>query len=116
MPVLRPMAAEFPDDPACAHLDRQYMLGDRRAGRAGVHRIRRDVLLPPRGDVDAPADRRHRTRPGWVHEVCDFSTVPVYVRPGSVLPLGARDDRPDYAYAEDVTLRAYELADGAEAR
>ena len=48
--------------------------------------------------------------PRWVHEVCDFSTVPVYVRPGSVLPLGARDDRPDYAYAEDVTLRAYELA------
>src|SRR5215207_8843223 len=29
MPVLRPMTAEFPDDPACTHLDRQYMLGDR---------------------------------------------------------------------------------------
>jgi alpha-D-xyloside xylohydrolase len=44
--------------------------------------------------------------------VCDFGTVPVYVRPGSVLPIGARDDRPDYAYAEGVTLRAYQLADG----
>ena len=50
--------------------------------------------------------------PGWVHEVCDFGTVPVYVRPGSVLPVGSRSDRPDYAYAEDVTLRAYQLADG----
>src|SRR3954452_14751239 len=26
-PVLRPMVLEFPDDPAVAHLDRQYMLG-----------------------------------------------------------------------------------------
>jgi alpha-D-xyloside xylohydrolase len=33
-----------------------------------------------------------------------------------VLPVGARDDRPDYAYADDVTLRAYELADGARVR
>jgi alpha-D-xyloside xylohydrolase len=29
-----------------------------------------------------------------------------------VLPIGARDDRPDYPYDEDVTLRVYEFADG----
>ena len=114
MPVLRPMAAEFPDDPACAHLDRQYMLGDR-------------VLVAPvftaSGETSyyLPAGTWTHLQTGatvrgsrWVHEVCDFTTVPVYVRPGSVLPLGARNDRPDYAYAEDVTLRAYELDDGAE--
>jgi alpha-D-xyloside xylohydrolase len=27
IPVLRAMFLEFPDDPACAYLDRQYMLG-----------------------------------------------------------------------------------------
>ena len=42
----------------------------------------------------------------------DFQTVPVFVRPGSVLPIGARDDRPDYPYDDDVTLRVYEFADG----
>ena len=50
--------------------------------------------------------------PAWVSEVCDFLTVPVFVRPGTVLPIGARDDRPDYPYDEDVTLRVYEFADG----
>jgi alpha-D-xyloside xylohydrolase len=50
--------------------------------------------------------------PVWVHDVCDFQTVPVFVRPGTVLPVGSRDDRPDYPYEEDVTLRVYELADG----
>ena len=28
MPMMRPMMLEFPDDPACDMLDRQYMLGD----------------------------------------------------------------------------------------
>jgi alpha-D-xyloside xylohydrolase len=27
--------------------------------------------------------------------------------------VGSRDDRPDYAYDEDVTLRAYQLPNGA---
>ena len=60
MPVLRPMAAEFPDDPACSHLDRQYMLGDRLSGGAGVHGVRGDLVLPPGRGVDPPANRRHR--------------------------------------------------------
>jgi alpha-D-xyloside xylohydrolase len=50
--------------------------------------------------------------PVWVNEVCGIDAVPVFVRPGTVLPIGARDDRPDYPYDEDVTLRVYELADG----
>jgi alpha-D-xyloside xylohydrolase len=50
--------------------------------------------------------------PAWVHDVCDFQTVPVFVRPGSVLPVGSRNDRPDYPYDDDVTLRAYEFPEG----
>ncbi len=34
------------------------------------------------------------------------------MRPGAVLPTGARGDRPDYDYADGVTLTAYRLADG----
>ena len=36
------------------------------------------------------------------------------VRPGTILPLGAVDDRPDYDYADGVTFRVYELTDGGE--
>ena len=38
----------------------------------------------------------------------------MYVRPGTVLPVGAVDATPEYACAEDVTLRAFDLADGAD--
>ena len=39
--------------------------------------------------------------------------MPLLVRPGAVIPVGARDDRPDYDYADGVTLRLYEIPDGA---
>ena len=39
--------------------------------------------------------------------------MPLLVRPGAVIPVGAVDDRPDYDYADGVTLRLYEIPDGA---
>jgi alpha-D-xyloside xylohydrolase len=36
------------------------------------------------------------------------------VRPGTVMPLGDIDDRPDYDYRDGVTFRVYELSDGVE--
>jgi hypothetical protein len=93
---------------------------DSRCGRRGGARDR-GAAAEGRARDGAPGDGRgpaeDARRPGgvtgatvrgpaWVHEVCDFQTVPVFVRPGSVLPIGARDDRPHYPYDEDVTLRA----------
>ena len=113
VPVMRAMALEFPDDPGCAHLDRQYMLGP-------------DLLVAPvfsaSGEVSyyVPAGRwTHLVSgqvvegPRWVRETHDFASLPLLVRPGAVLPLGATADRPDYDWADGVELRAYELADGA---
>ncbi|WP_327010311.1 alpha-xylosidase [Dactylosporangium sp. NBC_01737] len=113
LPVLRPMALEFPDDPGCAHLDRQYMLGG-------------SILVAPvfsaAGDVTfyLPVGRwtdlrsgEVLTGPGWIRRRYGIGDLPVLVRPGSVLPFGAHDDRPDYPYADGVTLRVYELPDGA---
>ena len=63
MPVLRPMVSEFADDPACAHLDRQYMFGGSPAGRP-VFRRPGNLVLHPGRHMDAPADRCDRARPG----------------------------------------------------
>jgi alpha-D-xyloside xylohydrolase len=113
LPMLRPMVLEFPDDPACAHLDRQYLLGG-------------SILVAPvfsaDGDVTfyLPAGRwtdlrsgEVLTGPGWIRRRYGIGDLPVLVRPGSVVPIGARDDRPDYPYADGVTLRVFELPDGA---
>jgi alpha-D-xyloside xylohydrolase len=113
VPVMRAMVVEFPGDPACTHLERQYMFGD-------------DLLVAPvfsrDGDVSyyVPAGTwthyltgRPITGPRWMRERHSVMSVPLLVRPGAVIPEGAIDDRPDYDYADGVTLRVYELADGA---
>jgi alpha-D-xyloside xylohydrolase len=51
--------------------------------------------------------------PRWVRERHGFDSVPLLARPGSVIALGARDDRPDYDYADGVSLRVHVLCDGA---
>ncbi|MFP3986352.1 alpha-xylosidase [Streptomyces sp. E11-3] len=104
VPVLRPMLLEFPDDPACRTLDRQYMLGP-------------DLLVAPvfsaDGEVECYLPEGTWTHlltgetvsgPGWRRETHGFDSLPLYVRPGAVLPLGADDQRPDGDWLDGLTL------------
>ena len=43
----------------------------------------------------------------WRTEVHGFDSLPLYVRPGAVLPWGAREDRPDYDYLDELALRVF---------
>ncbi|MCW3493489.1 alpha-xylosidase [Microbacterium sp. SSM24] len=107
IPILRPMLLEFPDDPAVLHLDRQYMLGG-------------DILVAPvfsaEGEVDfyLPDGEWTSLLTGetvtggrWRRETHGFDSLPLYVRPGAVLPWGARSDRPDYDYLDGLQLRVF---------
>ena len=112
VPVMRPMLLEFPDDPAVAYLDRQYMLGS-------------DILVAPvfsaSGEVEfylpegtwtslITGEKVHGGR--WVRETHGFTSLPLYARPGAVIPWGARTDRPDYDYLDGLELRVFEGGSG----
>jgi alpha-D-xyloside xylohydrolase len=113
-PMMRAMALEFPDDPACTYLERQYMLGDALLV-APVFSDNGEVsYYVPEGVWTNYFTDEEIHGPRWVQATCDFLTVPLLVRPNTVLPFGAVDDRPDYEYAEGVTLKVYQLADGAK--
>lgn len=115
VPMLRAMLLEFPADPACATLDRQYLLGP-------------DLLVAPvfseAGEVEfyLPHGRWTQLLTGevaeggrWLRETHGFLGLPLYVRPGTLLPIGSNTDRPDYDYAQDLSVRLYELAEGQAA-
>ena len=116
IPVMRAMTLEFPGDPACDTLDRQYSLG----GSLLVAPVFSedgwvDYYLPEgrwthllSGEVQT-GGRWHRARHA-------FLSLPLFVRPGTVLPLGAVDARPDYEFTDGITFRAYEIAEGATAK
>ena len=111
---MRAMVLEFPDDPGCAHLERQYMLGPDLLV-APVFSDEGDVTYyVPEGTWTRFPDGGTVTGPRWVRERHDFTSVPLLVRPGAVVPVGATADRPDYDHADGVTLHAYGLAHGAQ--
>lgn len=113
IPVMRAMVVEFPDDPACTHLDRQYLLGpDLLVAPVFTEGGRVDYYVPA-GEWTHYLTGETITGPRWMREEHGFSSVPLLVRPGTVLPVGAVDDRPDYDYADGVTLKIFGLADGA---
>jgi alpha-D-xyloside xylohydrolase len=111
VPMMRPMVLEFPGDRGARYVDTQFMLG----GALCVSPVFRadgvaDTYLPSAG-------WRHLldgevAGPGWTTRTYGFDSLGLYVRPGTVLPVGAVDDTPEYAWAEGVTLRAYDLPDG----
>jgi alpha-D-xyloside xylohydrolase len=111
VPMMRPMVLEFPEDRACRYVDTQFMLGDalcvspvfRADGIA-------DTYLPSAGWRHLLDDEV--AGPGWTSRSYGFDSLGLYVRPGTVLPVGAVDDTPEYAWAEGVTLRAFGLPDG----
>ncbi|MDQ5853291.1 MAG: alpha-xylosidase, partial [Chloroflexota bacterium] len=115
VPLMRAMMLEFPDDPACDYLDRQYLL----AGNLLVAPVfSHDGLVAyylPGGRWTNFLTGEVSAGPGWVHETHDVMSIPLMVRPGSIIAVGSQADRPDYDYADGVTLQVYELADGQQA-
>jgi alpha-D-xyloside xylohydrolase len=107
------MALSFPDDPGCTHLDRQYMLGDDLLVAPVLSAAGEVSYYVPDGTWTHFMTGEQVTGPRWVTERHGFGSVPLLVRPGAVIPVGAVDDRPDYDYAKGVTLRLYEIPDGA---
>ncbi|WP_407359143.1 alpha-xylosidase [Microbacterium sp. LTA6] len=111
-PMMRPMVLEFPEDRSGFDADAQYMLGDSLLV-APVFSEHGDVeYYLPEGDWTSLLDGGLQDGRRWLRERHGFDSLPVRVRPGTVLPWGARDDRPDYDWADGVTLRCFALPDG----
>jgi alpha-D-xyloside xylohydrolase len=113
IPTMRAMCLEFPDDPGCAYLDRQYMLGERLLVAPVFSESGTVAYYVPAGRWTSLLSGAVIEGPGWREEHHPYSSLPLLVRPNSVLPIGACEARADYDYPRGVTLRAYGIEDGA---
>ena len=111
-PMMRPMMLEFPDDPACDTLDRQYMMGESLLVAPVFHADSHVDYYLPDGLWTSLLDGRKVQGGRWQKENHDFLSLPLMVRPGTVLPMGQCDDRPDYDYTDGLELHVYQLAEG----
>lgn len=113
LPVMRAMLLEFPDDPSCDYLDRQYMLGESLLVAPVFDASGEVTYYLPEGQWTNFLSGETLVGPRWVRERHDAMSLPLMVRPNSLIPVGANDQRPDYHYSDGVTLRAYAIGDGA---
>ena len=111
-PMMRPMMLEFPDDPACDTLDRQYMMGESLLVAPVFHADSHVDYYLPDGLWTSLLDGRKVQGGRWQKETHDFLSLPLMVRPGTVLPMGQCDDRPDYDYTDGLELHVYQLTEG----
>jgi alpha-D-xyloside xylohydrolase len=115
IPVMRAMLLEFPDDPACDYLDRQYMLGDALLVAPVCSEDGTVAYYLPAGEWTSFLTGRKVSGACWRRERHDYLSLPLLVRPNTLLAVGNVDQRPDYDYAAAVTLHLFELADGHSA-
>ncbi|HAH60466.1 MAG TPA: alpha-xylosidase [Treponema sp.] len=122
VPVMRPMHLEFPGDPNCAYLDRQYMFGP-------------DILVAPvftPAPDDAPgssvAQPCYLPDGNWVHfisekkvsggkwftDTYDYFSLPVFVREGTIIPTGKEEKKPDYDYSDHIVWQVFPGTDGKQ--
>ena len=112
-PVLRAMVLEYPDDPACRYLDRQYMLGS-------------SILVAPIFRADGVAEYylpsgswtdllTNRVVEGgsWRREKMDFMSLPLFVKTNAIIPLSANTQCPHWQCADELILDAGVLEDAA---
>jgi alpha-D-xyloside xylohydrolase len=115
VPMMRAMVLEFADDPACAYLDRQYMLGQSLLVAPIFREDGEAAYYLPKG-VWTNYLTGERVEGGkWVQEQYDYMSIPLFVRPNSIVAHGREDSRPDYDFADGVELQVFELEDGGTA-
>ena len=115
IPMMRSMVLEFTEDKNCAYLATQYMLGD---SLLAAPIFRDDSIAEyylPEGTWTSLLTGEVKEGGKWYTEKHGYLSIPLYVKEGSIVAMGARNDNAVYDYADGVTFRAYALKDGIQA-
>jgi alpha-D-xyloside xylohydrolase len=102
-PMLRPMLLEFPEDPTCRTLDRQYLLGDGLLVAPVFHASRAEYYLPA-GSWTHLLTGEVRAGGRWYFDELDFFGIPLWIRERALICVGNEDARVDYDLARGVRL------------
>lgn len=116
LPMLRPLVLEAPDDPGAAAIDDSFMLGGSLlvapVFSESVEPVARRLYLPAGGWCDFWSDER-LTGGRWITRTAPLDLIPVYVRAGTILPLGPEAERVGEQAPTQLTLEVYPGASGA---
>ena len=108
LPMMRAMVLEFPDDRACEELDRQYMLGEKLLVAPVFREDSQVEYYLPKGRWTHLLSGEVAVGGEWRKEIYDYDSLPLFVREGSILAMGANENQPDYDYLDGLEVRVYQ--------
>jgi alpha-glucosidase len=108
LPIARPLFLAFQDDPAAHALEDQFLCGDHLLVAPVLEKgaRKRTVYLPTGAWYDFWTDVRYEG-PAWIEVEAPLTRVPLFVRAGSVLPLGPAMDYVGQRTTSPPTLHLY---------
>ena len=116
IPMMRSMMMEFPGEPSCGYLDRQYMFGDNLLV-APVFSEDSTVTfyVPGSGLWTSYLDGEKFQGGKWYTRTYGYKDLPLLVRPNSIIVEGKAEGQIVYDYGKNVTLKVYEMEEGVPA-
>ncbi len=115
IPSMRSMVMEFSEDPTCAYLDKQYMLGDSMLVAPIFNEDGIANYYLPEGNWTNFLTGEVKQGSRWYKEKHGYLSIPLMVREGSIIAVGAKDEDAVYDYADNVTLKVFELLENTPA-
>lgn len=111
-PMMRAMVLEFNEDPACDYLDKQYMLGSSLLVAPIFNDKGTSNYYLPKGKWTNFITGEKVEGGSFNKEKYDYMSLPLMVRPNSIIAIGNENTKTDYDLANNVTLHLFELGNG----
>jgi len=113
LPIMRALWLHYPDDPYAVKCEDEYLWGENilvaPITREGA--VNRDVYLPEGLWYGFWSKRRYYGKT-YVNVYADLSTIPLFVKAGSIIPLDPVRQYVDEPSDKPVTIKIYTGADG----
>jgi alpha-D-xyloside xylohydrolase len=111
---MRAMVLEFPDDPACAYLDRQYMLGDALLVAPVFRGDDMAQYYLPRGQWTKLLSNEVLEGGRWISERIGFMEIPLFAKENSIIPMSGNAQQPQWRLTDPLVLHLVRIRDGAD--
>lgn len=107
VPMMRAMFVEFPQDPTCEVLDRQYMLGQSLLVAPVMSTDSSVQFYLPHGKWVEWFSGKTENGGKWLKEVYSFKKLPLYVRENTILPTVNEKSRTNYKSLTDTVFKIF---------
>ncbi len=115
VPMMRSMVLEFTGDKNCGYLDKQYMMGDSLLVAPVFNDESLGSFYLPEGTWTDFFTGETKQGGRWYEEKTGYCSIPLYVRPNSIVAVGSQNTDAVYDYANGAKLRVYELSENVPA-